>query len=169
MLFNQNDTIEKCCIDFRTHKGNGKINGLYALRIEPGHFSRFSLNYISRDGVKGPDFVHLLPTILFKAIIPGELTLELVDEIIYESVKVINQIAGIKHRQFITLDCDYCVTDIVDIEKQIIDFIKQIKGEIPLPHLQANIEKFIEANSKYKKQGKKRTLKNLNLGEQNKH
>ena len=44
------------------------------------------------------------------------------------------------------------------IKKQIIDFIKQIKGEIPLPHLQENLEKFVEANSS-KNINKKRQLK----------
>ena len=50
----------------------------------------------------------------------------------------------------------------MDIEKQIIDFVKQTKGEIPLPHLQENIEKFIETYSKDKAQEKKRVLKRMN-------
>ena len=34
------------------------------------------------------------------------------------------------------------------MERQAINFIKQIKGEIPLPHLQSNIENFIVENDR---------------------
>ena len=103
--------------------------------------------------------MHWLPTHLFKAIIPGELTFELIDEIINESIKAINQMVGLTHRQSINIEGTYNISYVIDIEKQIIDFIKQIKGEIPLPHLQENIEKFIETYSKDKAEVKKKVLK----------
>lgn len=158
LVLDENDTIEKCHIDFRTHKGNGKINGLYALRIEP-RFNKLTLNYISRNGYKGPsleDFLQIKSLIKIK---PGKLTFELINEIIKESIIVIKQMAALTQRQTINLESDYNVAYLLDVEKQIIDFIKQTKGEIPLPHLQENIEKFIETYSKDKVQEKKRVLK----------
>lgn len=160
LWYNEKNQLERCYIDFRTHKGNNKINGLYELRIVPGYFSRFSLNYTSRDGYKGVDFVHLLPTNLFCAIIPGELTIQLVDQIINESISIINHMARVKHKQTITSQGDCIASTIADIEKQSIEIIKQIKGEIPLPHLQEIIEKFIQENNKIKNEEKKRVLKN---------
>ena len=47
----------------------------------------------------------------------------------------------------------------MDSEAQVINFIKQIKGEIPLPHLQENLEKFINEHDISKNYNKKRVLK----------
>ena len=114
---------------------------------------------MSRGGRKGYDFAHLLPTDLFSAIIPGELTIELIDDIIYKSILVINQIAGIKHKQFVSLEENCIVSNVIGVEKQTIEFIKQIKGEIPLPHLQEILETFIQGNNRNKTKGKERVLK----------
>lgn len=159
LVLNENNEIERCHVDFRTHKGNGKINGLYALRINPGYYKEFSLNYISRNGIKEQNFVYSLPIHLFEEIISRGLTFELVNEMINESIKIIKLKAMLKHRQSINIEGTYNISYVIDIEKQIIDFIKQIKGEIPLPHLQENIEKFIETYSKDKEQLKKKVLK----------
>jgi len=159
LILDENDIVERCHVDFRTHKGNGKINGLYALRINPGYYNDFSLNYISRNGIKEQNFVYNLPIHLFKEIISCGLTFELVDEIINESIKVIKLKAMLKHRQAINIEKSYDISYVIDVEKQIIDFIKQIKGEIPLPHLQENIEKFIETYSRDKVEEKKKVLK----------
>ena len=72
---------------------------------------------------------------------------------------LINQVSFVHQKQTINLDKVYNISYVMDIEKQIIDFIKQTKGEIPLPHLQENIEKFIESYDKDKVQNKKRILK----------
>jgi len=159
LWFNERDEIENCYVDFRTHKGNGKINGLYALRIIPGYFSTFSLNFIRRKGDKEFDFSYMLPTNLFSAIIPSDLTIDLVDEIICKSIPIINQMASTKHRQLITLENNCIVSNITDIETQVISFIKKIKEEIPLPCLQENLQKFIEEHDKSKKDDLKKLLK----------
>ena len=159
LILDENSQIERCHIDFRTHKSRNKINGLYALRIRPGYYNDFSLNYISRDGIKEQNFVYSLPITLFEGIISSGLTFELVNEIINESIKIIKLKAMLKHRQSVNIEGTYNISYIMDIEKQIIDFIKQTKGEIPLPHLQENIEKFIETYSKDKVETKKKVLK----------
>ena len=158
LVLNENNEIERCHVDFRTHKGNGKINGLYALRIYP-RFNKISLNYISRNGYRGPSLEDLLEIKSLIKIKPGKLTFELINEIIKESIIVIKQMAGLTQRQIINLEGPYNISYLMDIEKQIIDFVKQTKGEIPLPHLQENIDKFIETYSKDKAEVKRKVLK----------
>ena len=159
LILDENSQIERCHIDFRTHKSRNKINGLYALRINPGYYNDFSLNYISRNGIKEQNFVYSLPITLFEEIISSGLTFELVNEIINESIKIIKLKAMLKHRQSVNIEGTYNISYVMDIEKQIIDFIKQTKGEIPLPHLQENIEKFIEIYDRNKNNGKKKLLR----------
>lgn len=160
LILDKNNQIERCHIDFRTHKGNGKINGLYALRIYP-RFNKITLNYISRNGYKGRSLEDLLETYWYKESHPIELPFEFINEIINQSEMVINQVSFVHQKQKIDLDKLYNISYIMDIEKQIIDFIKQTKGEIPLPHLQENIEKFIETYSKDKVQENKKILKRI--------
>jgi len=45
------------------------------------------------------------------------------------------------------------------MEIEAINFVKQIKGEIPLPHLQENLKKFIEEYDIKKSNAKKMVLK----------
>ena len=59
LMLDENSQIERCHIDFRTHKSRNKINGLYALRIEP-RFNKLTLNYIGRNGYRGPSLEDLL-------------------------------------------------------------------------------------------------------------
>ena len=158
LVLNENNEIERCHVEFRTHKGNGKINGLYALRIYP-RFNKLTLNYIGRNGYRGPSLEDLLEIKSLIKIKPGKLTFELINEIIKESIIVIKQMAGLTQRQIINLEGPYNISYLMDIEKQIIDFVKQTKGEIPLPHLQENIDKFIETYSKDKAEVKKKVLK----------
>ena len=159
LMLDENSQIERCNIDFRTHKSRNKINGLYALRINPGYYNDFSLNYISRNGYRGPSLEDLLEIKSLIKIKPGKLTFELINEIIKESIIVIKQMAGLTQRQIINLEGPYNISYLMDIEKQIIDFVKQTKGEIPLPHLQENIDKFIETYSKDKSENKKKVLR----------
>lgn len=159
ILFNEDNYIEKCYIDFRTHKGNGKVNGLYALRIVPGYREKFTLDYINRKGRKTRYLSAYLPVNLFFALFPADCTLELVDKIIDETIVTMNQRANLKKLQKINFKNEGIATNFPVVEKQVIDFIKQIKGEIPLPHLRENIEKFVESNSKYKLDCKIKTLK----------
>lgn len=46
---NDNDDIDKCYIDFRTHRNNGKINGMYLIRIN-NRDKNFSFSYRTRKG-----------------------------------------------------------------------------------------------------------------------
>ena len=147
---NDENVIERCYIDFRTHKGNGKVNGLYALRILP-QYRIFTLNFISRDGIKYVDFSKTLTENneeLFSTIFDGNLTFELIDELVKKIIPIINRRAIRYSRKVIDQQNSLVISNIVDMERQAINFIKQIKGEIPLPHLQSNIENFIVENDR---------------------
>ena len=160
---NEKNDIERCYVDFRTHKNNGKINGVYALRIASERtYNKFSIRFLSRKGDRYRDFskdISENEQELFSTIIDGKLTVELIDELITKVIPVINKKANIYKKQSILLSNESLVSNIVDNEKQTIDFVKQIKGEIPLPHLQENLEKFVAENDKNKKGSKKRIIK----------
>lgn len=157
---NNEDEIERCYIDFRTHKGNGKVNGLYALRIIP-EYNIFKLNFISRDGFRYGDFSKQLienSEELYSAIFDGKLTYELIDELIKRLIPIINHKAINSSRKTIAQENNTAISNVLEIENQAINFIKQIKGEIPLPHLQANVENFVE-NNQIKTESVKKLLK----------
>lgn len=55
------------------------------------------------------------------------------------------------------ISSDINISDLVNIEKDVVNFMKKIKSEIPLPYLQEQIDKFIleysnsKSNDKVKK------------------
>lgn len=163
---NEQDEIERCYIDFRTHKKNGKVNGVHALRLFAQH-NIFSLNYISRNGDKCSDFLQVLANDeeeLHSAIIEGKITMEIIDELVKKIIPIINRKiternSNETNKKYIAEANDVIIPNILELKNQAINFIKQIKGEIPLPHLQEIIEKFIEANDINKKDDNQKTLK----------
>jgi hypothetical protein len=152
---NEQNEIENCYVDLRTHKSKGKINGLYAIRISKHqNYNKISIRFISRKGNKNKDFSEDISTNeekLYSTIIDGKITIELIDELIKKVILLVNNSAGIYKKQPIVDPNETIFSNFVDIETQAINFIKQIKGEIPLPHLQENLEKFVNENSKSKK------------------
>ena len=160
---NEQNEIENCYVDFRTHKNNGKINGLYALRIAPqNYYDKFSIRFISRKGYRYDDFSESISDNeeeLFSTIIDGKLTPELIDKLISKIIPIINQRATKYKKQSISEENHTIISSAIDAETQAINFIKEIKGEIPLPHLYETIEKFIMSNCKDKNEGTKRILK----------
>jgi len=154
------NSIERCYIDFRTHKGNGKVNGLYALRIIP-KYNVCTLNFISRDGFRYGDFSKQLvenSEELYSSIFEGNLTYELIDELIRKVIPIINHRAINTSRKTIAQENNTAICNVLEIENEAINFIKQIKGEIPLPHLHSNVENFVE-NNKSKTDSVKKLLK----------
>ena len=158
MKLNSQDEIERCYIDFRTHKSNGKINGLYILRITPQkQHDKLKLKFISRKGNKQEDLKEEKE--LLSTTIEESLTLELIDELIRKIILIINNKARSYKKQSISLENENIIQNINNSQIQAINFIKQIKGEIPLPHLEEILEKFIDDNSKNKNDNKKKILK----------
>lgn len=159
----EQNEIESCYVDFRTHKSNGKINGLYALRIAPQrYYDSFSIRFISRKGSRYRDFsgeISENEEELISTIVDGKITIELIDELIRKVIPIVNNRANNYKKQSISTMNETIISDFIDSEIQAINFVKQIKGEIPLPHLQENLEKFIVEYDKNRNADKKRVLK----------
>ena len=160
---NEQNEIASCYVDFRTHKKNGKVNGLYALRVAPQRYDdKFSIRFISRKGGKYRDFFEEISKNeeeLFSAIVDGNLTIELIDELIRKVIPIVNNRAKNHKKHSISPTNETIILNLIDSEAQVINYIKQIKGEIPLPHLQENLEKFINEHDISKNYNKKRVLK----------
>lgn len=157
--------IERCYIDFRTHKGK-KISGIYALRL----FSKnniFSLRFINRKGTKYNDFAQVLAhddEELYSTILNGRITMEIVAELIKKVIPIINRSVDKSNnhgnnKKYISELNNSNIMKFLSFEKQLINFLKQIKDEIPLPHLKESLEKFIENNDKDKKDNKQKTFR----------
>ncbi len=165
IYINNQGEIERCNIDFRTHKNSRekyeKISGIYALRILPKE-NKFTLNFINRKGLKSSNFACELfkeDEQLFKEILNGNITLELIDELINKGILVINRKAISNNKSTISVCNEPIILSCCEMQKDAINYVKQIKGEIPLPQLQENLEKFIEEYDFKKEDAKRMVLK----------
>ena len=141
-----NDDIDKCYIDFRTHRNNGKINGMYLIRIN-NRDKNFSFSYRTRKG----DICKYIDNIYYDDERLSMATLKNRIEFFRDAINSCYR----NGRGAISSDIN--ISDLVNIEKDVVNFIKQIKSEIPLPYLQEQIDKFIleysnsKSNDKVKK------------------
>lgn len=157
--------IERCYIDFRTHKGK-KISGIYALRLFLKN-NIFSLRFINRRGAKYNDFAQVLAhddEELYSTILNGRITMEIVAELIKKVIPIINRSVDKSNnhgnnKKYVSELNNSNIMKFLSFEKQLINFLKQIKDEIPLPHLKESLEKFIENNDKDKKDNKQKTFR----------
>lgn len=158
---NEQDEIERCYVEFRTHKNRKhKINGLYDLRIlSTSDNHSFGLEFISRKGSKYDVFNDELSKLdepLFSTILNGNLTLEIIDELIKKMIPIINKHASCENKPMIAVDDASVASDAFETELEAINYIKQIRGEIPLPHLQENLDKFLQEYTIEQNKGIKR-------------
>ncbi|MBR2840255.1 MAG: hypothetical protein IKF01_00110 [Bacilli bacterium] len=105
----ENEYKKKCNIDFRVHKSNGKIKGVYMMRIFKEKDVPLTLKYMDRNGYYTQDFsslVTLYNESIRKNLEFGILTDELIDEIIDNTVKVIKVRALGTDRPVISSDID---------------------------------------------------------------
>lgn len=162
LYINEQDEIERCNIDFRVHKNNGKIKGTLAVRIAPQKdYAKFTINYITRGGTKYDDFLEELlenEEELISTLISGNLTSESIDELIPKVIPIFNDWAEKNGREPISTTNQVTISSIMDIEQNAVNFLKQISGEIPLPHLQNIIKKYIITNDKSKSNTKIKVL-----------
>ena len=145
--FDDIDDIDKCYIDFRTHRNNGKINGMYLIRINNRDKS-FSFSYRSRKG----DICKYIDNIYYDDERLSMATLKNRIEFFSDAINSCYR----NGRGAISSDID--INDLVNTEKDVVSFMQQIKGEIPLPYLQEQIDKFILEYSKSKKDDKVKKL-----------
>lgn len=142
-----NDDIDKCYIDFRTHRNNGKINGMYLIRINNRDKS-FSFSYRTRKG----DICKYMDNIYYEDERLSMATLKNRIEFFRDAINRCYR----NGRGAISSNID--ITDLSNTEKDVVNFMKQIKGEIPLPYLQEQIDKFILEYSKSKNDDKVKKL-----------
>ena len=142
-----NDDIDKCYIDFRTHRNNGKINGMYLIRIN-NRDKKFSFSYRTRKGniCKYDDNIYYDDERLSMGTLKNRI------EFFRDAINRCYR----NGRGAISSDID--INDLVNTEKDVVSFMQQIKGEIPLPYLQEQIDKFILEYSKSKKDDKVKKL-----------
>ena len=147
------ENIKMCNIEFRLHEYNDDVIVSYSLRIKPNdEQNKYSIKFISRDDRKTEDFDQdVLQTNkqIFEEIIDGPLTAELIDKIIEKVIPIVNRRTNKYGSKSVLEPSVTIVSDIFDIKRQVVDFVKQIKGEIPLPYLQENLENFIIENDIY--------------------
>ena len=142
-----NDDIDKCYIDFRTHRNNGKINGMYLIRIN-NRYKNFSFSYRTRKGdiCKYDDNIYYDDERLSMGTLKNRI------EFFRDAINSCYR----NGRGAISSDID--ISDLVYIEKNVVNFMKQIKSEIPLPYLQEQIDRFILEYSNSKKDDKVKKL-----------
>lgn len=145
LYVNEQDEIEKCYIDFRTHKCKQKINGIYALRLYRHDCCYSTFKFISRKGIKNDildDEFSKQAMPIFKTNL-NELTFEIVDAIIKKVIPIIIKRTSFKDKLPAEINNNISILDIRALEMETINYVKQIKGEIPLPYLQKNLENFV--------------------------
>lgn len=138
-------------VDFFTYKGKSKlkVNGTYALRVRPND-NWVNIQYINRHGFKNNilshrDYEEILLPILSRIQSEGY-SPEILNELSEKVIEIINNWATRNTHSKVAS------VNILDTEAYMlaaensINYLKEIKGEIPLPHLKASIEKFVEKN-----------------------
>lgn len=142
-----NNNIKKCYVDFRTHKnGRRNVNGTYALRINK-ECNYYRLNFLSRRGNKEWSIFDSLKELysnLYSQIISDELTPELLDILIKILTIVVNKDADKKVRKKFDYPSESIVSNMFNLPGYVVNYLKELKGEIPLPHLKDIVEQFIE-------------------------
>lgn len=139
--------IEKCYIDFRTHKKRdkyaGKITGTYALRIK-SLYNECTLNFISRKGNISDSFESELyrDEEIYKAVFNGNLTIKFVDDIIRRLIPVIRRKESLKGNDF-KLSNKTLSYQVLRLESESIRSLREIKDELMFPHLKEEINSFL--------------------------
>ncbi len=154
LIEDKEGNIKKCNIDFRTHKGNQKINGTYALRIKGGNYP-LSLKSIDRHGYQTMDFSGLLgiDEQTLTEIKNGNITNEIVENIATTTSAVINVMSMKNGRKHIPYKYDSInIESIREKETEIINYLRQIETEIPVQGMKNIIE---ETTKKYGEKEKK--------------
>ena len=134
----KDNLVEKCYVDYRVHKTNGKIKRMYLLREKEGDYT---VNYRTKKG----DVSRIYSGSIFE----GK-DIESVDSLMNKTTDVVSYI---DENAFPYTTLSYLINSV-----DVIDMLKNIKGEIPLPYLQEQIENFISLYGYSKDNGKVKKL-----------
>lgn len=155
---NLDDSLEHGSVVVETHKGNGKVNGTYKFDVSRENGIR--ANFYSRKGVKvdlasNPLLLETATTLL----LPRKKGNSSGDIIVYDFANSI-QAALAKNSSEKVISFDnfaFNMESVNQAEKRIIEMVKSIRGELPLPGLIDRIDNCLEMI--YKKQ-------NIQVGEE---
>lgn len=149
MYLDEFGNIIKCNIDFNTykeHEPKNKINGTYAVRIKPT-LGTFSMEFISRKGFKTGGFrkdivsdVELYDLMTSKSLQVSDIT-----AIIDKLIPIINCRAVNNNKKPIYPSrVAFIPNQLSKISSATANYLKEIKGEVPLPHLVMILEDIIK-------------------------
>ena len=163
---NEQNIMEKCFIDFRTHKGNGKINGQYILRMVVNSYNKqnnkFLIKFINHRG-KGNLYFSSealeYEKEMLSTINNEKLTIESLNEIVKRCLLIINTSAINYKRRPISLASENIISNIIESESQVMSLLCRTEDKIPIPHLQMLLNKLIEEHFGDRDTGSKRVLK----------
>ncbi len=146
---NPDDSLEMGSIEINTHKNNGKVNGTY--RFDVNRKNGIRANFYSRKGVKVDLTTN--PMLLGTAnnlLLSSSDTQNSGDIIVANFAdSTQNAIAKNLSQRTISFDSsDFDMETIKQIDSMIIELLKNIKGELPLPGLVERIDNCLELVNK---------------------
>lgn len=141
VVLNSDDSLEKGNVEVLTHKGNGKVNGTFRFGFnrQKGVYGKFySRKGVKIDLINAPKLLAIANNLLLPS---GETTnssqLIISDFALLTQKKIANNLSK-KVISFDNYDFDIAVINIA--EKRVIEMVKCIRGELPLPGLIERIE-----------------------------
>ncbi|MDE5539436.1 MAG: hypothetical protein K2J20_02995 [Bacilli bacterium] len=162
IFLDENTKIVKCIIDFHTYKKvgrNNKINGTYAVRINPT-LGTFSIDFISRKGFKTGGFMKDIASDveLYDLMTSKDIQVNDISTIIDKLIPIIScRAVNDNKRPIYPSRVAFIADELSNISRNTANYLKEIKGEIPLPHLVMILENIIKILES--EEGLKRTRK----------
>lgn len=162
-LLNPDDSLEKGAITVDTHKGNGKVNGTY--RFDVSRKKGIRANFYSRKGVKidlttNPVLLGTANTLLLPSSNNNTSSGLIVSDFATSTQKAIAK--GLSEKVISFDNSDFNMESVKEAESRILEMLKCIKGELPLPGLVERINNCIsllDAQKQEKPEGKTKNLR----------
>lgn len=162
-VLNSDDSLETGAVAINTHKGNGKVNGTY--RFDVSRKKGIRANFYSRKGVKidlttNPMLLGTANTLLLPSSKSNTSSGLIVSNFATSTQKTI---AKNLTEKVISFDnSDFNMESVKQAESRMLEMLKCIKGELPLPGLVERIDSclsLIDSEKQEKLEGKTKVLK----------
>lgn len=136
VILNSDDTLEKGAATINTHKRNGKINGTY--RFDVSRKKGIRANFYSRKGVKidlteNPSLLGTANHLLLAESSSKDSSDIIISDFTDSSQKAI--VKNLDQKEIIFDSSDFNMEKVKQTEINVIEILKNIKGEIPLTGL----------------------------------
>lgn len=162
-VLNADDSLEMGAVVINTHKGNGKVNGTY--RFDVSRKKGIRANFYSRKGIKidlttNPMLLGTANTLLLPSSNNNTSSGLIVSDFTTSTQKAIAK--GLSEKVISFDHSDFNMESVKQAESTIIEMLKCIKGELPLPGLVERIDNCIsllDLQKQDKTQGTSKVLK----------